>query len=325
MKVLAADVGGTKTLLNVAEIVDGLPRTLHQERLPSSDYERFEDLLAAFFEQTGAEPHDIAAACLAVAGPVSDGRARLTNLPWSLESGTLTAALGGATVELVNDFAAIAYALPHLGPQELRTLQGAAQGGPRLIVGAGTGLGVCTMSADGEVMPGEGGHAGFAPADEQQARLWTFVQSREGRCTREHLLSGHGIARIYAFLHQELDHDPDEALTALGGGDPAAHITQRADTGSDKVARETLRLFARIYGSQAGDLALGLLPRGGVYIAGGIAPRILPFLTDGGLLDAFLDKPPMRAPLENTPLHVILDPEVGLKGAVYRACQIGKA
>lgn len=335
MIVLAGDIGGTKCLLRLARVHaagNGPHETLYEQRYTSAEFTRFEDLVRRFLHEAHSrEP--IAAACLAVAGPVegADGhrRARLTNLPWVLDNELLAEEFEIARVDIVNDFAAIAYSLPLLREDELATLQAGRHvaGAPVLIAGAGTGLGVCALCPEGElVMATEGGHAGFAPTDAQQCRLLAFVSAREGRCTREHLLSGRGLVRILEFLEQDGGHPRSEALAqAMAEGDPAAAVSEFGLCGRDGLASQALGLFAHIYGSQLGDLALTFLARGGVYVAGGIAPKILPLLRGPEFLAAFLDKAPMRHVVEVMPVHVILNPATGLLGAVGRAAALGRA
>ncbi|OOG24769.1 glucokinase [Thioalkalivibrio denitrificans] len=334
MNLLAADVGGTKTLFMLATHGPGGFSFGEPLRFDSGTYPDFETMAGAFLDQSGVAAGQLRAACLAVAGPVeqlADGqrRARLTNLPWTLDSERLSRRLGIPAVALINDFEGIAHSLPVLAPAALATLQAGVpdSGAPVLLVGAGTGFGVCTICPrDGAVLPGEGGHAGFAPSDPQQARLWQFVAGETGRCTREHLLSGSGIGRIAAFLQAE-GQTPGEALAgAMQREDPAAALTRFALNGEDPFARQTLTLFVRIYGAQTGDLALATLPAGGVYVAGGIAPRILPLMQNGDFLTAFMHKPPMTQLMRRFPVHVITDTHAGLLGAARHAArQAGEA
>jgi glucokinase len=331
MNLLAADVGGTKTLLMLARDRHGRLEFDHLTRFESQDYPDFESMARQFLAQCHTAPEHLQGACLAVAGPVEDeaeGRrhARLTNLPWELDSEHLGRALGIPAVALINDFEGIAHSLPVLADSALATLQQgqADPAGPRLLVGAGTGLGVCTICPGQELLPGEAGHGGFAPADAQQARLWQFVVREKGRCTREHLLSGSGLARIAAYLQTE-DHAPGPALAeAMAREDPAAALCRFALQDTDPLARDTLRLFVRIYGAQTGDLALVVLPTGGVYLAGGIAPRILPLLQNGDFMAAFVNKAPMGHLLTRFPVKVITDPNAGLLGAAHHAHRLVK-
>ncbi|HHQ42727.1 MAG TPA: glucokinase [Chromatiales bacterium] len=329
MRALAADVGGTKTLLAVVEPgAEGRPRVLARRRYASAEWEDPYRLLADF---TAAEPaaRGALAACLAVAGPVETTgtwqRARVTNLPWRLEGAAVARALGVPRARLVNDFEAVVHGLDALAPEGLETLQAGdpRPGAPRAVIGAGTGLGMAAAvpAADGwRVLPSEGGHGDFAPADAEQAALAEWLRPRLGRVTTEHLLSGPGLARILDFLRAREGTRPGPALAAaLAAGDRAAAIGRAALAGEDPLAVRAVELFVRIYGARAGDLALLLLAHGGVYVAGGIAPRLAPFFRAGGFLEAFRAKPPMEPLLAAMPVHLVLDPEVGLLGAARLA------
>ena len=335
MRGIAADVGGTKTLLAVVEPgPDGRPHVLARRRYASAEWEDPYRLLADF---AAAEPaaRGAEAACLAVAGPVEtagDGqRARVTNLPWRLEGAAVARALGVPRARLVNDFEAVVHGLDALAPAGLETLQPGepCPGAPRAVIGAGTGLGMAAAvpAADGwRVLPSEGGHADFAPADAEQAALAEWLRERLGRVTAEHVLSGPGLGRILDFLCAREGAQPGPALAAaLAAGDRAAAIGRAALAGEDPLAVRAVELFVRIYGARAGDLALLLLARGGVYVAGGIAPRLAPFFRAGGFLEAFRAKPPMEALLAAMPVHLVLDPEAGLLGAGRLALALAAA
>lgn len=331
MEVLAGDIGGTKTLLLLARVERDSLVPMARQRFDSGAYEDLAPMVREFLSAHEAEGVRITAAGFALAGPVErdDGRehARLTNLPWRLDSEGLKRSLGIHRVGLLNDFEGIAHSLDDLAPEHLHPLQSAPPQlqGPRLVVGAGTGLGVCIVAPGRptRILPSEGGHAGFAPADARQTRLWEYITGSEGRCTREHLLSGRGLGRIARFLVQVEGARPGaELATALASEDPAAEITRLGLEGKDPVAQESLDLFAAVYGGQTGDLALTCLPFGGVYIAGGIAPRLLPVLRSGAFMRAFADKPPMSRLLERMPVQVIGDTDAGLLGAARLAAEL---
>ncbi len=331
MNLLAGDLGGTKTLLMLAHRhAEGI-EVIFEQRFASADYPGLEALVSEFLR--AAPSHDpIEAACFAIAGPVHDeaGRqgAQLTNLPWRLDSRDLASALDIPRLALINDFAGIAYALDTLGYDALATLQTGRvqQDAPRLVAGAGTGFGLAAVlpgPTGPRVLASESGHSGFAPADDRQGRLWGFVQSREGLCTREHLLSGAGLKRIFDFMRADTGREPGPAFArALAQGDPAAPITQFALTQDDPLAQDTLELFCDVYAAQLGDLALNFLAHGGIYIAGGIAPRILPYLQAPRFIARFNDKPPMEALIRDIPVHVILDTRAGVLGAAEHAARL---
>ncbi|AHE97925.1 glucokinase [Thioalkalivibrio paradoxus] len=324
MSIVVGDIGGTKTLLAEAHPEAGGWRFERRARLPSQDHPSLEQLLAHWLE-TGADREEpISAMGLALAGPVQgegeSARARFTNLDWPpVEAGALARRFG-VPVCLLNDFAAIGAGLDTLRPADLDTLQAGNPDptGLRLVVGAGTGLGTCLVGPppQARLFPGEGGHADFSPADAWQAALAEWLRGRLGRCTREHLLSGAGIARIAAFLQEQT---PSPALAgALAATDPAAAIGTLAEQG-DRAALRVVERFAEIFAGQLGDLALTALPRGGVFIAGGIAPRLKAHFEAQGFLRAFCNKPPMQDLAAGLPLHLIIHPEPGLLGAAAAA------
>ncbi len=332
MRVLAADVGGTKTLVALGEAgPDGRPRVLARRRYASAGWAGLEPLLRDFLDGAAPGPPP-AAACLAVAGPVTGGEenqtARVTNLTWTLDGRALARALDIGRVRLVNDFAAVARGLDALGPEDVETLQAGRPepGTPRAVIGAGTGLGLALLvperAGGWRVLPSEGGHADFAPADPEQAALAEWLRPRLGRVSVEHVLSGRGLVRILEFLAGREGREPGpELVRAMKGGDPAAAIGEAALAGSDPLAAAAVALFVRAYGAHAGDLALLALPRGGLYVAGGIAPRLAPLLRAGGFMDAFRAKPPMEALLAAIPVHLVRNPEAGLLGALALALE----
>jgi len=228
-------------------------------------------------------------------------------------------------VRLLNDFEAGAHALDALGAADLETLQPGAprEGAPRLLIGAGTGLGVAFLVGRGNalrILPGEGGHAGFAPADELQEALCRHLRSLLGRVEIEHVVSGPGLARIYGFLRDTGRHAQSAAATAaLAAGDPAAAIAELALGTNDPLASAALDLFVACYGAAAGDYALAVLPRAGVYVAGGIAPRILSRLRAGGFVASFNAKGAFADAAHDCPVHVVTNARLGLLGAAAAA------
>lgn len=329
MKLLAGDIGGTKTFLILAHTSGQVIERLHEARYPSASHKDLAPMVADFLATAPGGPHNVSAACFALAGPIQESgghqQARLTNLPWQLDSERLGRILDIPRVGLINDFTGIGHGLAVLPPSALATLQAGNPNtsAPRLVIGAGTGLGVCTLCSSPEgapvLLPAEAGHANFSPADTRQLRLAQYILDREGRCTREHVCSGNGLKRIYAFVCNEAN-IPEGAVTATP--DPAAAIAEAALTGSDPVAMEALTLFVTIYAGQAADLALAVLPFGGVYLAGGIAPKILTRLQQPDVLHAFTNRPPMQGLLSSMPLYVILDEHAGLTGALEYARQL---
>jgi glucokinase len=306
--ILGGDLGGTKTLLALAEVVDGVPRIIREERFDSRAYPRFDDLLADFVRGSMG----IRSACLGLAGPTDGRAAQLTYLPWLLDADALETTLGAQTIRLVNDFASAAHGLELLGPTETIPLQAGqvAAYAPRVILGAGTGLGVAGLTwHDGHyhVIPGEGGHMGFSPQTPQQADLWRWLYDQYGRVTIEDIVSGPGLARVYRFL-SGTDKTPAEVgEAALGGSDP--------------LAVETLDLWLSMYGGFAGDLAMQWLAYGGVFIAGGIAAKLLPAFACQSFLNAFNAKREHRQIAEAMPIYLVTEERLGLLGALALAAR----
>jgi glucokinase len=315
VRILAGDVGGTKTLLAIYETSSTGLHELRIERFENASFESFEAVLSAFVR---AEAVDRAA--FAVAGPVVGGRAKITNLPWTIDASLLERALATPTA-LLNDFAAVALGIDVLAPADLRVLQAGEldRDGPRAVLGAGTGLGEALMvpgSPLPRVLASEGGHADFAPRSDDEIELLRFVREKHGRVSVERLVSGAGIATIYEWLIESGRERAQPAiLEAMKNGDRAKVIGERALAGSDRACREAVRRFLSIYGAEAGNLALKALPSGGLFVAGGIAAKLLPLVEDGTFLEGFLEKGRMRAVLDRIPVAVITNVRVGLLGA----------
>ena len=309
MMILGGDLGGTKTLLALAESDAGSISIVHQQRFASADYPTFDALLGEFLVDRPA----VESACFGVAGPTDGDSAKLTYLPWSLAAAELGRRFGIARVTLANDFAAAAHGLPLVEPERIVTLHAGQpiENAPRVILGAGTGLGVAGLAWEASryrVIAGEGGHIGFAPQTAQQGDLWRWLLERSGRVTTEDIVSGPGLARIYAFLGGR-PRQPDEV------GNLAL-----ADT--DPLAREALRLWFECYGAFAGDLALHWLARGGVYLAGGIAAKLMPRTDCTPFIAAFLAKREHRHLVEDMPVSLVTDESLGLRGTL--ACAAGQ-
>ena len=326
MKVLAGDVGGTKTLLWLAEVADSTCQKLYERRFDSHSFSGLIQVINAFLDSLPATSSaDIQAACFGVAGPVRAGLAKITNLPWQLDATDISEMLDKRPIYLINDFQAIGYGIEALDESETITLQ-SGQGeryGPQAIIGAGTGLGegYRIWQVDHyEVYASEGGHIGFAPTDARQLALLEFLHDQYDCVTYERILSGPGLAKIFKFLQGYSGKSATPALQqAMAGVDPAAAISESALAGKDPLAVEALGLFVEIYGAQAGNLALTCLATGGVFIAGGIAPQIIDKLRDGAFLDHFNDKGRMSDLTMNIPVKVIMNPKVGVMGAAVLA------
>lgn len=317
---LVGDIGGTKALLALFD--EG--GCAFERRYPCNDFPSFAAMLERFRSDAraflGASAR-VASACLGVAGPVEARRARLTNLPWDVDARDL----GVPRVRLLNDFEASAHGLACLGPEDLVTLQAGSPraAAPRLLIGAGTGLGVAYAVGRGRslrVLPGEGGHAAFAPADDLQDALWRHLRGALGRVELEHVVSGAGLERIYGFLRDTGRH-PESAATrqAIAAGDAPAAIASAAMQTGDALAGAALDLFVSCYGAAAGDHALAVLARGGVFVAGGIAPKILPRLSEGAFLAAFNAKGAFAPAARACPVHIVTNERLCLLGAAAAA------
>ena len=298
MRWLAGDIGGTKTLLRCIE--DGAVAAT--ARYESGAHPSFDELLGHFLQRVGGR---VDAACFAVAGPVVRGRAEVTNLGWIMEEEALAREFRIPRVALINDFSAIALGVPLVDESERVSLQHGERDrqAPVAILGAGTGLGEAFLTwhhGVHHVVPTEGGHQDFAPQDEEQTRLFLYLHARYGHVSWERLVSGMGLVNIFTFLGGE-ELDPAEIAGLADAGDPRA--------------RRTAEIFVDLYGAEAGNMALRVLARGGVFLAGGIAAKNISWFTDGRFVEAFVRKGRFRAFNESVPVDVILNQEVGLLGA----------
>jgi glucokinase len=326
---LAGDIGGTKTLLALYRSEGNNLELLVEERFTSADWEDLAPMVGHFLSgsaQCVPEPvQPPAAACFAVAGPVQGGRARLTNLPWLLDENTLAAETGIGTVDLVNDFAVLIYGLPHLQAHQRATVR---QGLPDpeatlLVLGAGTGLGVAYGQPTGEgliALASEAAHAEFAPRSEAEWRLKCWLQADLGleRLSVERVVSGTGLGHVGRWLLQERHPDGSHPLQRNTPPDLPAAVAQAAEAG-DSLAQEALALWLGAYGSVCGDLALTGLSRGGIWLAGGTAGKLLQALRQPSFEQAFLGKGRLATVLEAIPITAITDPAIGQFSAACRA------
>jgi glucokinase len=309
MRIIAGDIGGTKTLLQLVDVDGSRQAVLAEKRFASGSYATFNALLREFVGTAGP-PAD--AACFAVAGPVIENRAEITNLGWLIESAALQNDFAIPRVALINDFYAVALGVPCLGESDMITLHAGTphDTAPIAILGAGTGLGEAILIWAGsqwEVVPSEGGHADYAPQDELQTRLLLHLLAKHGHVSWERVCSGMGLVNIYEFL---------------GGPDAtAADVAERAGAG-DPLALQAFDVFVDIYGAEAGNMALRILSRGGVYLAGGVAAKNVERFTDGRFMTAFLRKGRFRELMAAMPVRLITNEKVGLLGAVEMARRI---
>ena len=334
---LAADVGGTKTLLGLYREAPERPARIETGEFPTLEYDSIVPMIREFLKAAGVEPKAIAAAVFGVAGAVTDQVARLTNVPWLVDAAAISEAAGLRRVRLLNDLEAMANSVPVLEAGELLTLQhGVTQpGGNAGIIAAGTGLGeAILLNVDGRFQPGatEAGHADWGARTPREIEMLTTLTRMYGRCSVEHIISGPGLVNVYQFTHDSFGSrtfiSPAAlvpARTCAGAGkvgDPAdlpAAISRSALEKRCDRCEEALDLFVAAYGAESGNLALRTVATAGVYIGGGIAPKILPALQTGLFLDAFRAKEPLADFVATIPVHVILNAESGLLGSAVHA------
>jgi len=321
MNILSGDVGGTHSRLELFAVGESGLRSLAVEKYSNAGFQSFEELLRKFLDDhaTGVT---IEAACLAVAGPVHSGRCQLTNLDWTLEEQALAADFGFGHCFLLNDFAAIPYGVDHLAADELMSLQTGRPrpDGLRAFVGAGTGLGQALAipeNAGLRVLSSEAGHAGFAPGSVRQLALVTHLRAILGPVSNESLLSGRGLVNIYSGL-SDLDMGTQDAAVDIASAEAPAQISEAARRG-DTLASQAVGYFFEMLGSYLGDVALQTLPFGGIYLAGGIVPKLMDLMDVDEVLKAYRDKAKMRELLEEIPIQVILNEGVARLGAARYA------
>lgn len=308
--ILAGDIGGTK--VNLA-LFDGKKR-VREKRYESRNFSGVEKILDEFL---GGNDSKIEKACFGVAGPVVDGKCRLTNISWQVETECLKENLGVESVWLINDLAATAYAIPILSAESFAVIQAGVPENDAMIsvISAGTGLGQAFLIPEKKgrhiVMDSEGGHCDFSPRNELEAELLFFLQKKYSRVSIERVLSGPGLLDIYKFFKTK--HSELEAI------DFPATIVERAIAKTSPICEKTVELFISLYGALAGNLALQYLSKGGVYLGGGIAPKIVPLLQEGGFMEAFLSKGRFEKYLSEIPVKVVMDESAPLLGAAQHA------
>jgi glucokinase len=320
--ILAGDIGGTKTILALFSGEDGVAGgATHEMRFESAKYDSLEAIIDEFLRATGARP---AVASFDVAGPVADGHAKITNLPWIVDSASISARFSIPRVYLLNDLEATAIAVPHLGPDQVATLNpgAAAARGNIAVVAPGTGLGVGFLLWTGEryqACASEAGHTSFAPRNPQEIELLNYLSGAYGHVSFEHVCSGSAVPKLYAFLRQQGGYEePDWLRQALEQAeDKTPVIIDTALAGTANICEATLGLFVRTLGTVAGNMAVSLLTKGGIYLGGGMPPRILKRLQQPDFLTAIADKGRFSDFLSSVPVHVILNPKVALHGAAW--------
>lgn len=353
-QLLAGDIGGTKTILRLVEAdnddspgktIAGIKlATLHEVQYPSQQFPDLAPMVREFLAEATATVNTTVQpqkACFAIAGPVVNNTSNLTNLAWSLSDKRLQTALDLECVQLINDFEAIGYGVLGLQPEDICMLQpGMPQAdAPIAVIGAGTGLGqgfLVHQAGTYNIYPSEGGHADFAPRSELEFQLLKYLLDKHGitRISMERVVSGQGIVAIYQFLRDRQFAAESAAVAAVvtawerqaglptKTADPAAAISLAALEKRDPLCEKTMELFVEAYGAEAGNLALKLLPYGGLYVAGGIAAKNLSLMQAGGFLSAFTHKGRVSPLLEKVPVRVVLNPQVGLIGSALCAARL---
>lgn len=342
--ILAGDIGGTKTNLALYEWTTERVEPLRLESFPSGDYQSLEDILVEFLTPSkesspivsleseekpqsdelttsSTEPVKLTAACFGVAGPVIDNRCQTTNLPWVIDGRTIAKQFNIPRAQLLNDLEATAYGLLWLRPDELEVLNAGNPPNKRqalALVAAGTGLGEGILFWDGKTyrpMPSEGGHTDFAPNNDQEIELLRYLRSQYLHVSYERILSGPGLHAIYEFLRDTKKNEPTWLAEKIKAGNPAAEISQAGLQGQAEIAKQALELFASIYGAEAGNLALKALSLDGVYVGGGIAPKLIAKLRDGAFMKAFTNKGRYKRLMSQIPVKVVMNQQTALLGA----------
>jgi glucokinase len=330
MMILCGDIGATKTQMGLYRYRDDTLELEHSSAFTSSAYAGLAEIIEAFLAQAPAERVEIA--CFGVAGPVIQDRVEATNLPWQITGHKVAQEKGLARVVLINDLVAMAWGINALGEASLATVHSgdATSEGNAALIAAGTGLGMALLLPGQGIrlpMPSEGGHMDFAPRNDEEIGLLQFLQGRFGRhVSIERVVSGTGLRNIYEYLVAANFAAEDPAIRReLQCSDPARLISEAALAGRSRLCMKALDMFVAAYGAAAGNLALVGMAVGGVYLGGGIAPQILPKLTEGLFMEAFLDKGRFRSLLERIPVRVILKTETAMLGAAYHVARILKS
>ena len=317
-RVLAGDVGGTHARLALFEVAEGKPTLLTETIFPSGEYQGLEPIVLAFLRKTGEK---VDRGCIGVACPVEGGVCHAANLGWDIQAEGFGQAVGIPRLKIINDFEAVGYGIPELEPHDLETLQEGVpqEKGPIGLIGAGTGLGqgfLLWEQGRYVVHASEGGHADFAPADLTQWNLFVHLKATDGHVSWERIVSGHGLVAAYEFLRDSAyAPESDDLRRECQEKDMAGVISHHALAGGDPLSAKAMEIFLYAFGAQAGNLALTLRTTGGIYLCGGIAPKILPLLEAGPFLGAFRDKGRLSELVQRIPVRVIVNESVGLWGA----------
>jgi glucokinase len=325
--ILAGDIGGTNARLAYFQAQNGHFRLVSERTFPSREHSELGEIVCRFLDETGSKPE---AACFGIAGPVRNGRVETSNLPWVIEQSRLAQQISLPATLLINDLEASAWGIGALSASDLVPLNRVS--GPTIgnqaVIAAGTGLGEAGLFWDGtehHVFACEGGHTDFGPRGELQIELLKFLEGRFGHVSYERILSGPGLVNVYEFLRERGHHKESPQLAAaMQTGDPAAAISGAALDGSCPIAAQALEVFLDVYGAESANLALKVMALGGLFLTGGIAPKILSQLKGPAFMKAFLDKGRLRSLVEAVPVQVVTNEKAGLLGAARCAAVRGK-
>jgi glucokinase len=324
--ILAGDIGGTNTRLAFFAVQGSQVQCVVEHVYPSREHTNFEEIVRTF---VATYHHPVSQACFGIAGPVKHGRGEATNLPWVVEARHLAPQVGLETVGLINDLEANAYGIATLGPQDFLSLNAGEPnaGGNAAVIAAGTGLGEAILYWDGRQhrpFACEGGHTGFAPNDALQVELLSYLQAPFGHVSWERVLCGPGLLNLYKFFRDTgRGEEPAWLREEMQAGDPTAAVSRAGVAGTCALCVQALDLFVTLYGVEAGDLALKAMATGGMFIGGGIAPRIIDKLQGPAFIQAFTAKGRLRSLLEAMPVRVILNDKTALQGAARYAALHG--
>jgi glucokinase len=327
---LAADVGGTKTSLGIYSTESGPREPIAESTLPSGRYETLGELVSEFLSEVCIK---VDRASFGVAGPVVGGRARITNLPWVIDEAQLRETLNLRSVRLCNDLEAIAYGVPLLMSEDLRTLNEGepVQHGTLAVIAPGTGLGEAFLIWNGDryqAYPSEGGHADFGPNSTVEIEFLRYLKNKLGHVSLERICSGQGFPRVYAFLKESgYAEEQDWLASQLSSAEDPTPVIINAALNTERrceLCRATLSIFVSALGAEAGNLALKVVATGGVFIGGGIPPRIISLLDDGVFMESFTNKGRFSEMVSRIPVHVILNPKVALIGAAFHGLEISR-
>jgi glucokinase len=326
--ILAGDIGGTNARLAYFQPQNGHLRLVSERTFPSREHREFGEIVVQFLDDSGTHPD---AACFGIAGPVRNGRVETSNLPWVIEQSRLAKQIHLPATLLINDLEASAWGIGALETTDLVALNpvsGPAVGN-QAVIAPGTGLGEAGLFWDGnrhQVFACEGGHTDFGPQGDLQIELFRFLEKRFGHVSYERILSGPGLVNVYEFLRASgCGTESEEFAVVLKNSDPAAAISRAALDGSQPLAEKALDLWISVYGAEAGNLALKLMATGGLFLAGGISPKILAKLKGPLFMQAFLNKGRLRALVEQVPVQVVTNEKAGLLGAARCASVRGKS